>query len=287
MDLIEVVQHIRNNLWVLPVTLVSAYALGYAGARFASFTPTDSTTPPAIVEQVVENPPVQDAGLESRVDECAENKKWDERNLRKLLRSAETSRVTMFGIAHGDWEGGDKRDGEFVAGLLPHYKNNGFDYVAVECPSSLNDYLDKENFEEEAKRVFKNHWREFGPVIMKARELGMTLFFYDNPELDISNEREQAALDALKSSIFDKDPRAKVVIYAGGSHAFPEPISVSFLNPTIVKTLRCHLDEAFKGKGEVVSVYLQPEEPSVSGYSHDFSFYLGKQCTEEERTPVK
>jgi len=283
MDLIEAVQYIRNHWWVLPVGLVSAYALGYAGAKLTLPTPSTSETPAAIVEQVEENPPVQDAGLESKVDECAKNREWDERNLRELLRSAETSRVTMFGIAHGDWEGGDKRDGEFVAGLLPHYKNNGFDYVAVECPSSLNDYLDKENFEEEAKRVFKNHWREFGPVIMKARELGMTLFFYDNPELDISNEREQAALDALKSSIFDKDPKAKVVIYAGGSHAFPEPIQASFLNPTIVKTLRCRLDEEFTRKGEVVSAYLEPEEPTGVGFSHDFSFYLGKQCAGEEK----
>ncbi len=279
MDLIELVQHVRNNWWVLPLTLVSAYALGYAGARFSTSTSTNPKPQVAIIKQVVEKPSVQDAGLESRVDECAKNKEWDERNLRKLFKSAETSKVTMFGIDHGDWEGGDKRDGEFVAGLLPHYKNNGFNYLAVECPSSLNDYLDKENFEEEAKRVFKNHWREFGPVIMKARELGMTLFFYDNPKLDISDEREQAALDALKSSIFDKDPKAKVVIYAGGSHAFPVPISVSFLDPTIVKTLRCRLDEEFTGRGEVVSVYLQPEEPRVSGFSYDASFYLGKQYT--------
>jgi len=203
---------------------------------------------------------------------------WDKSEMEKLVRSSVTSRVTMFGIDHGNPdEPGDKRDGEFVAGLLPFYNNQGFCYVAVEGPASLNERLKNEGFEEEARNVFGLHWAEFGPVIQRARELGMQVVFYDT-EKDYDgdySDRDAIAFGNVKRMIFDKDHDVKVVFYSGARHMHKDPVEVSFLDRTKVKTIGCFLYEMFD-KG-LTTVYLQPEKTRVA-FFFDHEFYLGKQC---------
>ncbi len=285
-----------HYLWMVPTIIGGGYALG----RFGHF------STPAWADPPLGNPSL---GIVVRLEEkseewqelereCSANARWDSRNLEGLLQTAEKSRVVMFGIDHGEsGERGDKRDGDFVAKMLPSLQRRGFNYLAIEAPPSLNAYRQRSDFkfELEARKVFGSHWAEFGPVIQKARRLGMRLLFYDDPKLDISNEREQAAFNIIKSTIFDKDSRAKVVVYSGAAHAYPEPHQVSFLDPRTVKPLRCFLDDYFEGRvldtylraegregeSKVVGVYLQPEEERTSGFSYNFSFYQGKKCPEE------
>lgn len=289
----------RHYLWMVPAVVVSSYAL----SPFGHFAPPARADSPLGIVVRLEEKSEKEQQLER---DCIGGAQWDRNNLEGLLQTAAKSgvtaksRVIMFGIDFGGAdEGGDKRDGDFVAKMLPSLQRRGFNYLAVEAPLSLNAYRQRSDFkfELEARKVFGPHWAEFGPVIQKARRLGMKVLFYDDPKLDISDEREQAAFNIIKSNIFDKDPRAKVVVYSGAAHAYPEPHQVSFLDPRDVKPLRCFLDDYFEGRvldtylrargreeeSKVVGVYLQPEEERMSGFSYDFSFYQGKGCPKELR----
>ncbi len=207
-------------------------------------------------------------------DRCTEDEEWDQKSMKELLQLAKTSKVVMFGIDHGE-DVGDRRDGEFVASLLPQFHAQGFRYFAVECPSSLNSYT--QHFEEEAKKVFAAHWTEFGPPITRARELGMRLICYDVEKnwVGTYGEREIVAWDNLQKNIFASEPDAKVVIYAGAKHLHKTPVEVSFLEPEEVKTIGYYLEQQFPGL--VTTVYLQPEKSRVS-FFYDLSFYLSKHC---------
>lgn len=281
-----------HYLWVIPTIIGSGYALG----RFGHFAPSARADPAVSSLGIVVRLEEKSEKEQELERDCIADAQWDQRNLEGLLQTAEKSRVVMFGLDHGEpGEGGDTRDGDFVAKMLPSLQRRGFNYLAIEAPLFLNTYLRRENFKVKAQEIFGPHWAEFGPVIQKARRLGMRLLFYDDPQLGISDEREQAAFDTIKSSIFDKDPQAKVVVYSGAAHAYPEPHQVSFLDPREVKPLRCFLDDYFEGRvldtylrakgregeSKVVGVYLQPEEQRTSGFSYDLSFYLGKGCPEE------
>ena len=201
---------------------------------------------------------------------------WDQKQREVLLDTIKDKKVVMFGIDHGaPDQSGDKRDGEFVAELLPFFKSAGYTYVAIEAPYSLNKLIGKHNFEEIAQNIFLSHWVEFGPVIKKARDLNLKIIFYDADNWNGSyNDREQEALKNLKEKIFSQDKNAKVIFYCGAKHLYKTPISVDFLNTEEVKTIGYHLFRLFNEK--LVTVYLQPEQTKMS-FAFDYSLYLGKQ----------
>lgn len=195
-----------------------------------------------------------------------------------LLAGARTARVIMVGMRHGEPSAaGDPRDGLFVANLLPHLKPAGFNYVAVEAPFSLNRHLGRKVFEERAKETFGVHWAEFGPVVQAARKLGMRLVFYDTGTEAVSDsERETRGFARLKE-ILDKNPRAKIVIYAGGDHIHKFPAERSFIKPERYMRIGGLLHQQL-GK-QFMTVLLQPENETERVVWHaDYKFYLGKGC---------
>ena len=272
MNFKDISQHLAKYFGAIPTILFGVYA---CNSLTSDSIPPKNESVSTLVDE-------RKNDLESRCNYDYDG--WDKQEMEGLLKSLRTSRVTMFGIDHGDPnEPGDNRDGKFVAGLLSSYKSQGFNYVAIEGPSSLNKYLKKESFEKEAMRVFGPHWTEFGPVIQKARELRMRLVFYDvekDHKGDYS-EREVVAFGNLKREIFDRDPSAKLVVYSGAKHMHKEPVEVSFIKPGKVKTIGCFLQEMFGDK--LTTVYLQPEKTRVA-FFFDHSFYLGKQCVEEVKS---
>ncbi len=225
----------------------------------------------------------QESDLEKSVKECDFDTRWDERHSAGLLKDSASARVILFGINYGGHRGGDPRDGKAVAQSLPYFKNTGWNYVAVEGPVSLNQYVGTPQLEQEARKVFGPHWVEFGPVIEKAQSLGMRLVFFYEPERSISTEREEAEFQLLKAQIFDRDPRAKVIVYTGSHCAFTHPTEISFINPTKVKSLGTFLadyfgDKTYSNDHQVIDILLQSEKPTIWGFSFDHSFYLGKEC---------
>lgn len=211
------------------------------------------------------------------VNNCELYAEKDEELLRTFLEQTQTSRVIMFGIDHGTYEG-DRVDGEFVAGLLPYFQDRGWDYVGIEAPRRLNNSIGQNDFTYQVMEEFKQHWTEFGPVIQKARELGMHLIFYDVDNGNVSAEREKQSFEYLKANVFDKDPNAGLVIYCGASHINQVPVSTgNWLEPgENIKPLGMLLKE-FVGE-QLITVNIYPAQLTWRERDINPSFYLGKLC---------
>ena len=160
--------------------------------------------------------------LESKFQVCPERAEWDTKNKVGLDRAAATSQVVMIGIFHGEIQG-DPEDGQFVARLLREYKSQGYNHLALECPASLSASLNKNNYAP-AQAIYKSHWTEFGPAIVRARELSIPILCYDvEPNWDGSDaEREKIQYETIVREIFHQDPLAKIVVYCGLVHAFAD-----------------------------------------------------------------
>ena len=277
MDLTEVIQYVKNNWWILPAAVVSTYSLGYVGARFSfALSSPDSSVLSAVVQRVPETPLVKPDSLELRIKECADNARWDRENLKDLLETAKTRKVTMFGLDHGEREG-DVRDGQFIAGLLPQYAELGWDYVAIEGPTYLNASAGSTEFEERVGETYGQHWTELGPIFREATRLKMKIVFYD-PLGEFTDEREESSFDYLKENIFEQDPEARVIVCCGINHAFKDKVKRGFLYSEKVTPLGMRLHQYLNG--DVTRVLLQPEKPVGGRWRFDYSFYLEKQCSE-------
>ena len=211
---------------------------------------------------------------------CALSRAQDERYIPRVLERAEDSKVVMLGIPHGPVDSsGDARDGEFIAGLLPRFQERGYEYLAVECPYTLNPSLKKKDLTE-AKKVFGVHWTEFGPAIERANSLGMKVVCYDvdyTAWRGSNDEREEFGLGKLEELIFKRDEKAKVITCSGFSHAYAMPVKESFLNPNEIIPLGMLLKQKYGEK--VLRVMIQPAEKTIyDTFNFDFTFYLGKQC---------
>ncbi len=274
----------RSPLRFLPLLLLSGPLFYNLKGNYSPFFSQKESEPTTHVASVVPlEPEQQESGLEKAAKECDFDTRWDEKHSADLLKDFESARVILFGINYGDHNGGDPRDGAAVAGALPYFKNAGWNYVAVEGPRSLNQYVGTTNLTAEARKAFGNHWTEFGPVIEHAQGLDMRLIFFYQPEREISTEREEAAFKYLKEKVFDKDPKARMIVYAGAHSAFTHPSQISWLNPTEVKSLGTFLAEHFGDRWYfddklVIDVLLQAEKPTIWGFNFDHSFYLGKEC---------
>ncbi|HIG95430.1 TPA: hypothetical protein HA249_00870 [Candidatus Woesearchaeota archaeon] len=262
-------------------TLSYTFDANYLVSRF--FPRTNIEIPVRAASVVPSEPEPEESELEKAAKACDFDTRWDEMHSAGLLRDSALARVILFGVDYDPIKGGDPRDGSAVAGALPYFQTQGWNYVAVEGPISLNQYVGTFRLEQEAQIVFGPHWVEYGPVITKAQSLGMRLVFFYDPRETISTESEQAEFERLKTLIFDKDPRAKVIVYTSSHCAFTHPTERSFIDPTKIKSLGTFLaeyfgDKLFTNDKVVIDILLQPERHRIWGFSFDHSFYLGKGC---------
>ena len=162
----------------------------------------------------------------------------------EILTQSLSSKVIMFGEIHGRYT----RDSNFVIGILPELKKQGYNYLALEMPryteriperesfiKSLVQYVDGEIIKEDIEpddyyeiSVFIAGWMD---LIDKARSLDMKIVHYDDDvrdiEFEIDNKREAIASNNLKEQVFDKDPDAKMVVYCGAYHVSEENNSIA------------------------------------------------------------
>jgi VanZ family protein len=98
--------------------------------------------------------------------------------------------------------------------LLARLWVNGYRYLALEALS-----FDENAFAGTLRKVDGYYTEEpvFAYTIRQALRLGFQLISYDIGGQSIS-EREVAAANSLKQKIFDKDPKAKVIIHVGYAH---------------------------------------------------------------------
>ncbi|MBM3200187.1 hypothetical protein FJZ53_04570 [Candidatus Woesearchaeota archaeon] len=168
---------------------------------------------------------------------CAKSDFEKRKDLEKIVLSeSPKNQVVMFGESHNEY----RRDNDFVIGLLPGLKKQGFEYFAVELTGKqsgsnmaqlskiFKDYLlglttkediteEKYLFSLEELEVYTTGWLD---LLAKAKETGMKIVFYDADHYEYSsfNHRDEIAFKNLREIIFDKDPGAKVVIYCGRRH---------------------------------------------------------------------
>ncbi len=163
-----------------------------------------------------------------------------------VLSESSKNKIVMFGETHI----GYRKDSDFVIKILSELKKQGFNYFALELvrisqkeknsPAKIlsrifTDYVSGKITKEDI--YLNNHctylndyswtfedledyvtgWLD---LVDKAKRAGMKIVYYDanHEEYSSFNEREEKAFKNLKELIFDKDPKAKVIVYSGGNH---------------------------------------------------------------------
>lgn len=171
-----------------------------------------------------------------------------------VLERSRKSKVVVFGEMHGSY----RADNDFVIDLLPDLKKQGFDYLAIEFSekiippntpqgkasyfyikkvdkpvkiiprlSSIEDYIDgkigREQVDRDELLVMEHLGAGWMELIETAKLAGMKIVRYDGPSnvsYRINSQfRERVCFNNLKRLIFEKDPDARVVVYAGLFHA--------------------------------------------------------------------
>ncbi|WP_108867746.1 hypothetical protein [Aquimarina aquimarini] len=102
----------------------------------------------------------------------------------------------------------------FAHSLLPILKENGFNYLAIEAVNKDQDSILNERGIPAKSTGYYTREPYFGIFIRKALALGYHIVGYDD---DVSNNREKAQAENL-IKIIDKDPDAKIFVYAGIDH---------------------------------------------------------------------
>lgn len=135
-----------------------------------------------------------------------------------LSRAAETHQVIMISEAHHVAE-----HRAYGALLLPLLKKKGFTYLAMETlkyplpsapkrvaragkPGELYGYYAQEP--------------QMAGLIREALRLGFTLVAYEDETTDGAGDREEIQARNLQERIFKRDPKAKVVVWAGYGHVY-------------------------------------------------------------------
>ena len=108
--------------------------------------------------------------------------------------------------------------------MLPILKEKGFQYLVLEA---LYEEKNKElnNFDYPLK---DSGWLVseviIGDLLRYAKELGYTLISYDVQGTGSNVTREKLSFDKIKNRIFESDPNAKIILFAGHSHVSELPI---------------------------------------------------------------
>src|SRR3989338_1634616 len=115
-------------------TLSYTFDANYLVSRF--FPRTNIEIPVRAASVVPSEPEPEESELEKAAKACDFETRWDALHADRLLEDSALARVILFGVNYGD-----PRDGAAVAGALPYLQTRGWNYVAVEGPVSLNQYV--------------------------------------------------------------------------------------------------------------------------------------------------
>ncbi len=153
----------------------------------------------------------------------------------RILEGAKASQTVIFGENHYS-----PYDDNYVAKLLPELKKLGYTYFAVELDGK---YKDAPNYYKDVLESNKPN-KPLSQLVKTAESVGMGIVFYDySREIKgyssiknklIMSRREQKAFANLQEMIFDKDPKAKVVVFCGISHIAEKEYGL-VANPEICK----------------------------------------------------
>lgn len=198
-----------------------------------------------------------------------------------VLEHSAKNQVVMFGERHETY----RTDNDFVAGLLPKLKEQGFNYLALEIERNpqeksfhkiIQDYAHGKITREDIKGILNGRYIIREPsecagtydLIDDAKEAGMEFIFYDADQYtyDSWDEREEIAFNNLKELVFDKDPNAKVIIYCGLGHINEKPLDISkhVRHAKEIKNLGFYMNEAFKNKVFTISLIGDPDAKLVA-----------------------
>jgi hypothetical protein len=134
-----------------------------------------------------------------------------------VLQKGGNQQVIMFNEAHNC---GQNR--AFLRDNLKRFYDKGFRYLALEGLDS-NDSINERGYPMRMKSGFYTNEPVFGQMLREALNIGFQLVGYENeypcPETDCRNFRETKQTENLKK-ILDKDPNAKIIVWAGHDHIF-------------------------------------------------------------------
>lgn len=132
-----------------------------------------------------------------------------------ILKKSETHQIVMINEAH------DRSQHRVLTyRLLDGLWKQGFRYIAAESLNNnaseqiKNDYITNNAGYYTKEAIFAN-------LILKAKKMGFEIISYDNykaRKLNTIEERETNAAQSIKEKVFDKDPKAKILIHVGYSH---------------------------------------------------------------------
>lgn len=181
-----------------------------------------------------------------------------------VLDSALKAKVISFGELHRNF----REDNDFVAGILPKLKAQGYGYVAMELQRNpdkdtihevIHDYvsgkLTRKTMDPGWLKIEYKEARGTFDFIDAAKKAGMEIKFYDANDGEYEewewDKRDRIAFNNLKELIFDKDREAKVIVLCGGLHINEEPYkNILWWDPdkrikTLVKYLGYYLSQLF------------------------------------------
>ena len=107
----------------------------------------------------------------------------------------------------------------FLTQLLPALKAEGFQYLALEALTKGEEQRLNRGGDIQFKTGFYTKEQRFVELIKTAQQLGLQLISYESARSD----REVGQAENLYANTFEKDPKAKVIVYAGISHILEKP----------------------------------------------------------------
>ena len=144
------------------------------------------------------------------LDENIDNYKI-ENALTEINRLAKDKRLVMINEAHHRPE-----HRVFTTQLLKELHNQGFSYIALEGLNMSDSLLQKRGYPNNKSGIYIQN-TSYGNLIRTALELGIEVISYDvyNPN---GNVRDSLQAVNIYSKSFAKNPKAKVLVYAGYGH---------------------------------------------------------------------
>lgn len=145
-----------------------------------------------------------------------------------VLSNSANSQTVMFGETHKKY----RVDSDFVIGLLPRLKAQGFEYFALEMKRQptcmfhiiIREYalgrLKRKDIKPKWIRSEKKEATGWFDLIDAVKEAGMKIVCYDSHDLEYTsfNQREELSFNNLQELIFKENPDAKVIVYCGCLH---------------------------------------------------------------------
>lgn len=133
-----------------------------------------------------------------------------------IIQKSENQQVVMFNEAHSS---GQQR--AFMREILRGLYDKGFRHLALEA---LNvDSINERGYPLRIKNGIYTNEPTFGQMLREAKTIGFQLYGYENDltclEKDCRNFREARQTENLKK-ILDKDPNAKIIVWAGHGHIY-------------------------------------------------------------------